>query len=232
MTVLMVASYNVHRCVGVDRKLDVDRVAEVVAELDADVVALQEVESKHCDDGRSPQLDRIAQQIGYSVIAGPTCDDRNGFGNAVLTRLPPGRVHRHDLSMKGREPRGAIDVDVEVGGSVLRIIATHFGLSAAERRTQCRQILDVLGDDAEMRTIVLGDFNEWRPSDPCLRPLNERMGAPFRVRTFPSRFPAFCLDRIWAQPESALVHVKAHATPLARKASDHLPVFGAVDMGR
>lgn len=232
MTVLLVASYNVHRCVGIDRRCDADRIAQVITELDADVVALQEVESKCHQDGSPSQLQRIAERINYTVIAGPTIDARNGFGNAVLTRLSPGRVHRHDLSMKGREPRGAIDVDVEVGGAVLRIIATHFGLSANERRTQCRQILDVLGDDADMRTIVLGDFNEWRPSDPCLRPLNQRMGAPFRVRTFPSRFPAFCLDRIWAQPESALVHVKAHHSPLARKASDHLPVFGAVDMGR
>jgi endonuclease/exonuclease/phosphatase family metal-dependent hydrolase len=107
------------------------------------------------------------------------------------------------------------------------VLVTHFGLSAIDRLFQARRLLEVLGDDREQPTLVLGDINEWFPG-PALRRLHARLGRAPSVATFPSGRPILALDRIWAQPLAALRDVRAHATPLARLASDHLPVRGTV----
>jgi endonuclease/exonuclease/phosphatase family metal-dependent hydrolase len=227
---IVVASYNVHGCVGRDGERDVGRVARVIEALDADVIGLQEVDLVPVDGGRSHQLDLLSHLVGLEVVAGPTREGRNGhYGNALLTRFPVVAVRNLDLSFRSREPRGALDVDLDAAGTILRVVATHLGLSPSERRHQVQRILEAVTAD-ERLTVLLGDINEWLVYGRPLRWLHARFGFCRAVRTFPAHFPVFALDRIWVHPSSALRCFEARATPESRAASDHLPVRAEVSL--
>lgn len=226
---LTVASYNVHRCVGADGKSNAARIARVIAELDADVVALQEVDGGYHSVG----VDQMAELAGAAdmvAVAGPTMVRASGhYGNALLTRAAAAAVRHVDLSVRGKEPRGAIDVDLAIGDRLVRIIVTHLGLRRFERVRQVEQILSCVKVALPgTLTIVAGDFNEWRPNDQSLRPLHVRFGRS-RLRTFPARRPLFAFDRILVEPRGALLEHSVHDSPLARVASDHLPVKAVID---
>lgn len=222
---LSLASYNIHRCFGSDGRYSPERTAEVIDALDADIIGLQEVDMRLLVDGRT-QLDFLADILKMHAIPGPNLKGRRGkFGNALLSRLPVTSSRRADLTVRHFEPRGAILARLEVGGAPLRVVVTHLGLNAAERRQQVRQLLAVLEDGTEdMATIVMGDFNEWRPTRGALRLLDRRFGHSLMPRTFPSRLPLLPLDRIWAWPAQGLKRLSVYATPLSRITSDHLPV--------
>lgn len=224
--VVRVASYNVHRCIGVDRTCDPSRVASVLRELDCDLVGLQEVDNSPGESPTSKQLEYLAQATGMAAVAGLRIIRHLGhYGNALLTRDRVLGVRRHDLSFSWREPRGALDVDVDVAGVESRIIVTHLGLTPGERRHQMRRILALVSETpVEEPLLLLGDINEWLPVGAPLRWLHALFGRPPHVPSFPSFFPLFALDRIWARPRGSLLKVSAHASRLARAASDHLPV--------
>lgn len=136
---------------------------------------------------------------------------------------------RHlNLSVHGKEPRGAIDADLEVAGRHVRVVVTHLGLRRFERAMQVEEILRTVRAAGEGRlTIIAGDLNEWRPNDHSLQALHVRFGRS-RVRTFPARRPVFSFDRILVEPRDALVSFAVHDSPLARVASDHLPVKAVI----
>jgi endonuclease/exonuclease/phosphatase family metal-dependent hydrolase len=226
---LVLASYNVHRCVGVDGRRDPARIARVIRELEADVVALQEVDGG--DDPDDP-LGTVARAAGYAVFAGPTLErDDTPYGNAVLTRLPARRLARHDLSVAGREPRGAIELAVQGPAGGLRLVATHLGLGRRERRAQIRRLLALVESAPDGPLALLGDMNEWLPLGRSLGSLQRRLGACPALPTFPARRPLLALDRIWVLPASAVVRRSVHRSPLARRASDHLPVVAELALG-
>jgi endonuclease/exonuclease/phosphatase family metal-dependent hydrolase len=228
---LSFASYNVHRCVGRDARHDPERIAHVLGELSADVVALQEVDSREGGEGGVDQFEVLARATGYRAIAGPTLRSHRGhYGNALLTHLPVLEVRRVDLTVAGREPRGALDVLLEhARAGPLRVIATHLGLGFRERRDQVKRLLELLDrPEQERLLVVLGDVNEWLPRSLSLHGLRRRLGPGSRARTFPSRRPVFALDRIWVLPSRAVTRVRCHASPLARMASDHLPLRAEV----
>ena len=218
---LRVASYNVHGCRGSDGKKDAARVAAVIEEMGVDTVGLQESDY---------QLDSIADRIGMQAIPGLTLLRHDGhYGNALLTRRKVLAVRRLGFTYSGREPRNALDVDLEVAGETVRVIVTHLGLWPAERRFQVRKLLDVLRHTPlHERVVVLGDINEWLPLGRPLRWLNGLFGHSIVERSFPSRWPLFALDRAWVRPRHSLLALKAHRSPLATAASDHLPVKALV----
>ena len=222
---LSVASYNVHRCIGGDGRRDVARVARVIESLDADIIALQEVESARVYEGGTMQIEVLAHLVGLTAVSGPTIERADGdFGNAILTRLPIGAVRKLDLTFRRREPRGAIDVDFDVAGTHVRVIATHLGLLPRERRHQVQRILETAVDQRGGVIVLLGDINEWLVTGRPLRWLHRRFGQCRAKPTFPARFPLFALDRIWVHPEDALLCFDAKTTAEAKVASDHLPV--------
>jgi endonuclease/exonuclease/phosphatase family metal-dependent hydrolase len=222
---LLLATYNIHRCTGLDGRHDPDRVLGVLRELDADVIALQEVDS-HEHKGLE-LLKWISQETKLTAIPGPTLLRQNGhYGNALLTRHYPMEVRHVDLSLPRREPRGAIDADLACNGETLQVIATHLGLTPAERRMQVQRLLQRFGTK---HCVLMGDLNEWFLWGRPLRWINAIFGGSPAPATFPSIWPIFALDRIWIRPPGTLVDLKVHKSPLARRASDHLPITATIE---
>jgi endonuclease/exonuclease/phosphatase family metal-dependent hydrolase len=228
MGTLRVATYNVHRAIGLDGRTDPGRILGVLRELDADVMALQEVEAH--DDGGA-MLEWLGRQLGYEAVTGTTLKRHDGlYGNGLLTRCPIKEKRLTDLSWRGREPRGAITVDVDCKGRRLRVVATHLGLRPAERRDQVQQLLHLFKERPHDRAVLMGDLNEWFLWGRPLRRLHRHFLETPSLSTFPSRLPFLALDRIWAHPHSMLKRVHVHKTSLARRASDHLPLVATLDL--
>jgi len=224
---LTICTYNIHGAVGSDGEFSPQRVVRVLQEIKADVIALQEVPLGGL--AFPNVLTMLQKETGFYAVEGPT---RHGperrYGNAVLSRYPIVATRSIDLSFGSREPRGAVDADLDCHGHPLRIIATHLGLRLAERRDQIKRLLQVF-DTNQMPVILLGDVNEWFVWGKSLRWLVSHFEEVPAPTTFPARWPIFALDRIWIKPRHRLVHVKRHDTPLSRVASDHLPLIAHID---
>jgi endonuclease/exonuclease/phosphatase family metal-dependent hydrolase len=224
---LTVATYNTHSGVGLDRRFDAQRIADVVCELRADIVALQELEFR----GQQTMLDVIARATGFHAVAGPTFDRTDGaFGNGLVSRWPIASARHLDLAVARREPRRAIDATIQTPGVAIRVVATHLGLRPSERIEQARRLIDALKADATTPTVLAGDINEWALPKRALGLLHAHFGESQGRGTFPSPLPVFALDRIWIAPARALVGVRAHKSRLARIASDHLPLVADIDL--
>lgn len=220
---IRLATYNIHSCIGADRRFDPQRIAKVLMELDADVIALQEVD--HHVIGDSDVLGYLASETGLTAIAGHIrLRELRQYGNALLTRLPILTTELIDLSISGCEPRGVLEACLDWHGSRLQVSATHLGLGPGERRRQVRQLLICSEVAAADYAVLFGDINEWLLWGRPLRWLHKRFGMTPHQRTFPARWPLFALDRIWAWPSAALTDIQVHTSPLARIASDHLPL--------
>lgn len=220
-----IATYNVHSCVGTDGRRDPERVARVIDELRADVVALQEMTyaADLAIETRSPVVLPVVSN--YEHVLGPTHVRKEGqFGNVVLSRFPIRDLARIDLSEKRREPRGALHVVLDAFGSDFHVIATHLGLRPGERRVQIERIVATVRDLSSEYFAVVGDFNDWLPGRSLVRVLDEVVGSPGAPKSFPSRWPILPLDRVWLHPQGSVRSIEVHASPLARRASDHLPV--------
>jgi endonuclease/exonuclease/phosphatase family metal-dependent hydrolase len=234
MTQLVVVSYNIHRGVGLDRRRDLDRIADVIDELTPDVVGLQEV-IREAGRAHADQAAYLAARLQMDLVMGETRAHGQGtFGNAVLTRLPVLGSARCDLSHGAREPRGCLRVDLAVDGASLHVFNCHFGLALRERRAQVDRLGRFIRDLGHCGPrVVMGDFNEWHRG-PVTRQLRLEFSSPMRRmrRTHPAVFPLFALDRIYwdVELEGETFHV--HRSRLARVASDHLPVVARLRVRR
>src|SRR5262249_20267593 len=126
MMKMRVATYNVHSCIGVDGRMDVGRVAGVLAELDADVVGLQEGDSR-ASRGRGNQGEELARRLAMELAEGPLLvEDAGHFGNALLSRYPITVMRRRRFARTGREPRGFLHAVVRAeADTVWHVLATH-----------------------------------------------------------------------------------------------------------
>jgi endonuclease/exonuclease/phosphatase family metal-dependent hydrolase len=230
---LRVATYNIHGCVGLDRRCDPSRIAAVLREIDADILCLQEVNAVGAGGGNGDQASYLAEATSRSVILSVASRSRGRFANAILTRFAPLATRAIDLAVSGYEPRGAIDVDLPIGDRILRVMATHFGLHAGERRLQASRLIAALGEPMASRPVphavlLVGDLNEWRSRAGGVRALDKCFGPSAAPRTFPSWMPVLPLDRIYAFGPAILRDVHVYRSPLARLASDHLPLVGTL----
>jgi endonuclease/exonuclease/phosphatase family metal-dependent hydrolase len=226
---LTVASYNIHGGTGSDGVRSLERIARVVRALRADIVALQEVSGGGPQGSPGDAADEMGRLTGMQVIRGFTMKRGGGdYGNLLLSRFAPSNVVQMDLAVRGREPRGALDVSFFISGARVRVIATHLGLLPGERRTQAKLLIEhvrtgAAGDEAA--TLLMGDINEWWALGRPLRWLHRCFeGRAHGGRTFPARWPLLALDRIWVHPKRALVAHSVFHGHETRVASDHLPV--------
>ncbi len=228
----LIASYNVHKCVGVDKRFDPDRIAAVIAEIGADVIALQEADQRFGDRAGLIDLNRLERESGLLPVPVIGTPKSHGWhGNLLLFR--EGTVRDvHQIRLPGIEPRGALIVDMELTAGPLRVITAHLGLLRRSRAQQAEALLAAAGSRAERPTLLLGDLNEWRlGARSALLSLNPAFGPlTAALPSFPSRFPLLALDRILGNPHDMISVIEVHDTPLARIASDHLPVKAWIDL--
>ncbi|MGX5733305.1 endonuclease/exonuclease/phosphatase family protein [Bosea thiooxidans] len=234
-TALRVLSYNVRRCLGLDRRYSPQRIAQVIAECSPDVVALQELDVGRLRSGGVDQAQAIARELGFGHLHfSPAL--RHGeelYGDALLTRQPSRLVRTGTLpevpNWRKLESRGAVWIALPRGGTELQILNTHFGIGRRERIAQARALLGpswLDHPDCRAPVVLLGDFNSL-PGGRVHRALSMRLhdanrGGP---ATFPTVRPLFRIDHVFASDDLTVRSVKVHRSPLASVASDHFPVY-------
>lgn len=224
---LRVVTWNVHACVGVDRKFDPDRVVEIVRGLSPDIVALQEVEARRHRSGMD-MFAFLREGIGGHAAEARTIVTAEGdYGHMVLSRWPLRGARVHDVSVVGREPRNILEVEALSPFGPIRLFAAHFGLRRSERRLQTATLRSVVDPGSVGAAIVAGDFNELRRRSATLRALSPHFHGTTIFATFPSWRPLLPLDRIWCRPP-----LRVHQSRVlrgARSASDHLPLIADLE---
>ena len=240
MISLRVATYNIHKAQGMDRRVDPGRIADVLAQTRADIIALQEVLSVEGGPPREDQASYIAERLGMEHHVGKVRRLRGGvYGNVTLSRYPIRRTSACDITWRHCERRGCLRADVDVGGRVLHLFNVHLGTAFFERRFQARRLIseDLLRDPSlSGPRIVLGDFNEWTRGL-VTRMLSEEMESVDlqlhfkRRRTYPGLFPVLHLDHVYFDPELELESFTVHRSRLALVASDHLPLVAGFRWG-
>ena len=229
-TTIRVATYNVHRWTGLNGRSRPDpaRAGYVISELDADVIALQEVLRPLA--GEDPLI-ALADALGLHVAFAATRVHKNGeLGNAILSRWPLMGVLMLDLSYSRLEKRVAVAAQITLNGTPLDVIATHLALGDRIRHTQVRSLLDH-PQLRERPTVLLGDMNAWRKCK-ATRALEHELETHHNLNwpaSFPSARPVLALDRIYARGV-AISKIQAHASAAARRASDHLPVIADIEI--
>ncbi len=227
---LRVASYTVHRWAGVrgGGRYAPERTVTVIEELQADVLALQEVLRP---TGHIDPLVEVADRLGYHLAFAVTRRHRNGdLGNAILARWPLVGAHVIDLSFGRLEQRAALAATVRTAGGPVTVAATHLALLDATRSRQVRALLDHPGLGTGP-IVLLGDMNAWRP-DPAARLLGRAFTEHHNhawPATYPSVAPMLALDRAYVRG-AHLASLEAHASQAARRASDHLPLVATLDL--
>lgn len=238
---LKVATYNIHKCRGLDQKTSPERIVEVIRQMDADVVCLQEV--VHAPEGlpQFNQAERIASGLPeYTWAFGGNRSLHGGtYGNMTLTRLSLTDWRNHDLTHQQREERGVLQTDIAlVGSQVLRIFNVHLGTSFLERRHQGKRLFDggiLSQEESSHPRLVLGDLNEWTRG--VTTRLLRKEFETFRPkhiwrfpRTYPGIFPLMTLDHLYFEAPLSLVSTELWRSRLAMVASDHLPLTATFDV--
>jgi len=233
-----ILTYNVHRCVGVDRRLDVARVAQVIARLRPDIVALQELDVGRARTGGVDQAHEIAQRLEMTVHFHAALKvEEELYGDAILTTLPERLVQVGPLPgyprMQALEPRGALWVRVEIDGRPVQVINTHLGLVPREQQIQAHWIAGpewLAHPHRTGPTLLVGDFNAtatsqvYRTLTQRLRPARQLSPHKTPTSTFPSTLPVLRIDHVFVSEEIRVKDVFAPFDTLTRVASDHLPL--------
>lgn len=250
---ITVASYNMRKAIGTDRKRDPHRILEVLKEIDADVVALQEADKRFGGRASAVPHELIDEHGLYKPVALGVrhkrplekarkhaerllnVDTRNigWHGNALLVKHDVGILHCSALDLPTLEPRGAVMAELLFPGDrPLRVIGMHLELSGLWRRRQMRAIFDAIsGRPQAMPTILMGDTNEWRKAGGALKDLPNGYRMVATGPSFHSRHPVAALDRIIVQAPLQVECSGVHCSAAARRASDHLPIWAEVSLG-
>lgn len=234
---LRIATYNIHKCQGLDGRVRPERILTVLRQLDADIIALQEVLCLPQDVCGDDPAQYFAKELGYHCQLGENRQLRGGpYGNVTLSRWAFGFTRNYDLTVAGREPRGCLRTDVMHTGETLHIFNVHLGTAFLERRHQGRKLLDhgILTHPGLCGPrVLLGDFNEWTRGL-ATRLLSAHLESADikahlgRRRTYPGVLPFLHLDHIYHDAQLCVERLRLHRTPLSLIASDHLPLVADI----
>jgi endonuclease/exonuclease/phosphatase family metal-dependent hydrolase len=227
---IRVASYNMRKAIGTDRRRRPERTIDVLNELDADVIALQEADRRFGSRASALPLAMIEAHSDYKPVE---LDIRAGsigwHGNALLVRKEVAVLEHHLFRLPSLEPRGAVLADIEVDGVRLRCVGMHLDLSGLWRRQQAQAILAHLKErDGAHHAVLMGDLNEWSTRGGCLREFGADHDFAPCGRSFHARRPIASLDRIMVSRDLEIVASGTHRTATSRRASDHLPIWAEV----
>jgi endonuclease/exonuclease/phosphatase family metal-dependent hydrolase len=228
---IKVATYNIRKCIGTDRRRNPERVLAVLAEIDADVVALQEADRRFGSRlSAIPHHALLEQGLYVPVAIGGRPQSIGWHGNALLVKRGVEVRHSEIIPLPTLEPRGAVLADLIVAGRPLRVVGTHLDLSGLWRRRQIRALLARLDGAAQhLPTVLMGDFNQWSNRGA----LSEFAFHHHRLISTPPSFhsnrPVARLDRIIVSHDVGVDDAGAHVTPLSRQASDHLPLWAMIN---
>jgi len=219
-------TWNIHGAFGRNRRFDAMRVVELVRRWDPDIIALQEVDSRRKLPDNADLFLMLQDALGDHGVAARSISTADGhYGQMLISCCPIKASEVHDISAPEREPRRAIKAEIETPAGMIRVIATHLGLSVGERRAQVKQLLK-LSAGPDMATVVMGDFNDWLWAGSVRAALAGELPARSHFRTFPSRLPLLRLDCIFCRPRGALLATFRDRS--ARAISDHLPVIADI----
>lgn len=225
-----VASYNIHKGVGTDRLRRPERILDVLTELNADIIALQEVDRRFGLRASVLTVEAIERATPYSHVSVAVRPASLGWhGNALLMRRGVTVLSTQRIDLPTLEPRGAVTADFKVGGQALRVAGMHLDLSGIRRTKQARTVIDTVAAGAVMPTVLMGDLNEWSVRGGCLRDFAETYRMVPTGPSFHSRRPVARLDRIMV---GASVHVTGcgvHRSSKSERASDHLPIWADLE---
>lgn len=229
-----IISYNIHSGVGRDKQQDYRRIGNFLAQQDADVVLLQEMDTRPQDRAVQQDIHDICAGSIYHLVASPALSEPSGwYGNAILSRYPVLNNQTIDVSKAGFQPRNIQAVVLDTPKGPLTVINTHKGLKKHERRSQFALLHEYIAQRLHQQPtplLVGGDFNEWQFFTNAFKQLNHTLNAHKIGATFPAHFPLFSLDRIWTSDDIRVKRIKRIRSAQTRMLSDHLPVLVDVEL--
>ena len=218
-------TWNIHGTFGLNPRFDLLRAIELIRKWSPDIVALQEVDSRRQSSDGDP-FELLQGALGKHGISARSITTADGhYGQILVSCCPICKSEVLDISRPERAPRRAIMAEIETPAGMIRVVATHLGLSIGERRGQARELLSLAGP-ADMPTVVMGDFNDWLWAGSVRAVLARQLPGRSRFRTFPSFWPLLKLDRVFCRPAAALQTCMTDRS--ARTISDHLPIIADV----
>ena len=230
---ILVATYNMRKAIGLDRRRKPERTLQVLKELDADVIALQEADRRFGSRIAALPPDLIEEHSDYKPVPFEARSGSLGWhGNALLVKKHVKVIDRALVHLPSLEPRGAVLADLRIGGTDLRVVGMHLDLSGLWRRRQANAILDQLAArTGDPPTVLMGDLNEWSAKGGCLRDFAAGHSIAECGRSFHTRRPIAQLDRIMVNGGLEILESGAHSSDAARRASDHLPIWARLRAG-
>jgi endonuclease/exonuclease/phosphatase family metal-dependent hydrolase len=228
---IKVASYNIHKGIGLDRRRDPNRILDVLREIDADIIALQEADRRFGAKAGVIPLHTLEEHSPWKAVPlGARTGSMGWHGNVILIRKESVVMDCEAIHLPALEPRGAVMADVRVNGLPIRIVGMHLDLSGLWRRRQAHAILAHVDSSATRRpTVLMGDLNEWSAQAGCLRDFGRDFSFAATGPSFHVRRPVARLDRIMVSAGLRVTDCGTHQSATARKASDHLPIWAVVE---
>lgn len=228
---IKVASYNIRKSLGTDRKRSPDRILSILEELDADIVALQEVDRRFGERVTTLSPELIVDATRYTPVRFGIRQQSLGWhGNVILVKKAAQVLGQQRIELPAFEPRGAVMADVEVRGQAVRVVGMHLGLTGGYRLKQAQAVVAHLEKlEGRMPTVIMGDLNQWSEDGGCLAQFAVHHNVIAPGPSFHARRPMLQLDRIITSRDLRLEATGVHHSALARTGSDHLPVWAVLE---
>ncbi|NQY16930.1 MULTISPECIES: endonuclease/exonuclease/phosphatase family protein [Alteromonas] len=229
-----IVTYNIHSGIGRDKKHDYKRIGQFLASSGADVVLLQEMDTRPPERDTAQDVRDICAENTFKLIPSPAIREADGwYGNAILTRFDVLSNDTVDVSQSGRQPRNVQIVELKTEKTPLTVVNTHKGLKKLERRSQFSLLHEHLSQrlkEKQTPLVLAGDFNEWQFFSKAFKGLNSLLFQQKVGATFPSHFPVFSLDRVWVTDDIKVKACRKLKNAKTRVYSDHLPVLIDIEL--